>query len=1176
MLKVRGPRVLAGFVAAAVMLATLRSPSTGRAQYPGLPGRLAFVRSPTSASPADLYTSAADGSDLRKISTVSGGYGALDWSADGRHLAFEKANGGVNEVWVVGADGSDPRRVSPQGLSRFNPSWSPDGRYLAVDDGGSIYRIDTVAGHEQLLRDPGVYEAECLDVITDLPVYYSYPSWSPDGARIALIAAREFEPLEVFDTCDPNPNIKFDLGVMLAGGGEVSLLTDDPDNSGERFDALPDWSPDGTKIAWMRGNASTTFGIAVMASSGGPITVLANGFGARPRWSPDGERLLITRDQNGDGKSDLWTMDAVNGSGLQAVVKDSSHNLFQDWQPRLEELEVTLDAFAPDGTPLSETISMAQTITVTLTITNTGDQELREFEFASDEPLVIDGQSTGGLEIVSGPDPVLPSSLTLQPGEEVEVTFEVETTADGIAAAHTKVTAKNEDDIPSQDFHSLRFDIADGAELSDELGRWAMMQAIDQFLNKSFRVWHEQMAARGQALASRLRDILSPAQQLQWFGSLTELPISALDRATARLRGVAPEMVAASTPKQDLGDATLEELNRAYDQSFRAELGKGVSEWVTNWAELGSSVKKGLEDSYGEALLTSLYVFGNATPEERAQFEAYAMTLMDGVESSSTNVVNTLAKELPEWQANLEYLDEALDLAVADAFLLSPDLQAAMAAETEWRQNTLELAATDPLGFQQAFAQRDAEIASLGIPLVFDTLLGGGVFKAGGALGNVVLEGKAAAMMRLGRATGVVDAEGVVTKGAKTAIKPSTSSRPSGASLSDVAEAERSGGYLDKIEGATIVQSSDAGKVYELPNLGGVPEVTLEAKAGILADLESEYLAATGKQIKVAEVLKPSSALRKVDGVAKLELTPQKTGKPAMLDAGAPKEVLAEASVWRSGTNPADLPGFRDLSKVRQKAALAEWRKANEAWEEWINPPPGSKTARLKECIGQRSRVPLDSKPNVQGIQRFVTAEFEEVAVVQGDAEARLIRAKYYEIEVVDTKTGQTLNKRTVLDAPEAVPQTPDADAVALGKVVGADEFGHPIIEPFTRAEREFMMQRYIDKNIKARKLKPGTKGAIPDAAEHGVTLVMDDASASVAGKLLGNYGIPFLPKKVGLALIKRIAPFVSKAGATPAQIAATRAQLLAAIRSQGGFGQHAVVVTADSRYLGEIPFASW
>jgi phage gp36-like protein len=103
-----------------------------------------------------------------------------------------------------------------------------------------------------------------------------------------------------------------------------------------------------------------------------------------------------------------------------------------------------------------------------------------------------------------------------------------------------------------------------------------------------------------------------------------------------------------------------------------------------------------------------------------------------------------------------------------------------------------------------------------------------------------------------------------------------------------------------------------------------------------------------------------------------------------------------------------------------------------------------------------------------------------------------------------------------------------------------------------------------------------GTPGALPDVAEHGVTLVMDDASAKVAGKLLARYGVPFLPERVALNLLERIAPFVSKAGSTMEQIAETYRQLVATAQSEGGFGQHAVVVTSDSRYLGEVPFASW
>jgi hypothetical protein len=34
--------------------------------------------------------------------------------------------------------------------------------------------------------------------------------------------------------------------------------------------------------------------------------------------------------------------------------------------------------------------------------------------------------------------------------------------------------------------------------------------------------------------------------------------------------------------------------------------------------------------------------------------------------------------------------------------------------------------------------------------------------------------------------------------------------------------------------------------------------------------------------------------------------------------------------------------------------------------------------------------------------------------------------------------------------------------------------------------------------------------------------------------------------------------------------------RMYAAVRSEGGFGQHAVVLTRDTRYLGEVPLSQW
>lgn len=288
-----------------------------------------------------------------------------------------------------------------------------------------------------------------------------------------------------------------------------------------------------------------------------------------------------------------------------------------------------------------------------------------------------------------------------------------------------------------------------------------------------------------------------------------------------------------------------------------------------------------------------------------------------------------------------------------------------------------------------------------------------------------------------------------------------------------------------------------------------------------------------------------------------------------MLDAGMPDGGLAEANYWHSPTPPEKLPGWNQLGKARQEAAVKEWKAANKSWADWADPEVGSKEWKLKQVTGRRGTVPLDDEPNVAGIQRFVTAEFEAVPIKKGKAEGVLIRVKHYEISVVDANTGQVVDTKNVINnLAKAAPQTADADAVALGKVVGRTGSGEPIIEPLTRAEKEFFTQRYIDANIKARRSGVGT-----DLAEHGMTLNMFDASAKAAGKLIPSYGVPFMPESVGRAFLNRIAPFVKPKGLTNEQMVE---KMLGYVESNGGFGSHAVTVTRDGRWLGEVSFASW
>jgi hypothetical protein len=857
-----------------------------------------------------------------------------------------------------------------------------------------------------------------------------------------------------------------------------------------------------------------------------------------------------------DGAGPCSPGSLAEDASLRIAWAESQYAGVRYWSGRNPNaLKVTVDVFDDEGRPVVGQLSTDKYLVAEVTIENNSDERLNGLTLQGGSALRVDSRSPGGV-VARKIGGTLPSSLA--EGAEVVLTYELSTVRRGLAAINTRVTAtgaESGDDYEHKS--SLKVDIEDGEILDAALAQLVAMEAMNRYMTAMYDIFVEQMERRGKQLKKDLRKILSPADFRRWFGG----GVSDTDRARAALQGVAPELVDARLPGKNFKGYTVEELNAAYDKAFADEVGKGVSEWAQNWKKLGKSAKQKAQDAYGEALLSSFYMLGNATPQERMEFEAKMVDLADSMDRGAINLVTTVQREAPRWRENGVYLNEAVEKVIDDALLRSPDLQKQLAQETKARQNLLKLADTDPERFQQEWAKRDAEIFNLGVPLILDTVLGGGVSRLGGA----VITKTGVGVARSG------DALGVVKNGQK--VKAPRTGVPITGEGGIVAADRAAESFLKKVDGATMVRASDKGNTYKMPNAGGVPEVTLDVKAGILKDLEAEYAAATGKNLDLVEVLKPGSEYRKPNGVAKLELTEQKTGKPAMLDAGAPPDVLGEAAVWRSPVSPDKTVQYRFWNKARQQTAMKEWRKANDEWAKWQNPDAGSKTARLKQCIGEECLVPLDLKPwptnrpGETGLQRFVQAEYETVEVTKGRAEGLLIRVKSY--KVVTKVNGKTVNTKTVVKRSEvARPQTPDADAVAVAKQVGVDAKGRPKLAPLSRSEREFVMQRYVDKNIKARKA-----GLLPDAAEHGTTMVMDDASSLAAGKLLPAYGAPFMPAKAGTDYLRRIARFVAPDGVSADEMFAT---MLAKVQSEGGFGQHAVVLTKDTRYLGEVLVENW
>jgi TolB protein len=78
-------------------------------------------------------------------------------------------------TFTIHSDGTD-ERVLPRALGEGSfPSWSPDGRRLAYSNGIGIAVFDLERGQTQTLTN-------CSNCYGDM-----FPAWSPDGKQIAFV-----------------------------------------------------------------------------------------------------------------------------------------------------------------------------------------------------------------------------------------------------------------------------------------------------------------------------------------------------------------------------------------------------------------------------------------------------------------------------------------------------------------------------------------------------------------------------------------------------------------------------------------------------------------------------------------------------------------------------------------------------------------------------------------------------------------------------------------------------------------------------------------------------------------------------------------------------------------------------------------------------------------------------
>lgn len=90
------------------------------------------------------------------------------------------------------------------------------------------------------------------------------------------------------------------------------------------------WSPDGTRLAFVRFEAGNANIYVVGVDGSGPTRLTNSGADSGPAWSPDGTRIAFTRETVGN--SDIYLMDA-DGSNVQRFTRDALLESGPSWSP---------------------------------------------------------------------------------------------------------------------------------------------------------------------------------------------------------------------------------------------------------------------------------------------------------------------------------------------------------------------------------------------------------------------------------------------------------------------------------------------------------------------------------------------------------------------------------------------------------------------------------------------------------------------------------------------------------------------------------------------------------------------------------------------------------------------------------------------------------------------------
>ncbi len=312
----------------------------------------------------NVYLMQGDGSKQTRLThtTDSHSDSGSAWSSDGQRLAFFSSQTQHREVFILDLeqavrypdslnqiqltdetqwDEAD-RSKWTQALRWPSPlAWSPDGKQLAAVRSIDNSLGDTIGSQIYLINSDGsggLNQYRWAESHMSLSVveagasvapplgggFCASPQWSPDGTRLAFLHAD--------DSGD-------DIFVMATDGSGLTNVS----QTGESFVSLFAWSPDGRYMAYFAGRQQpdnslvTGLRLANMATGKQETileltsTISIVSYTALA-WSPDGARLLFTS-TNTNGRDQSLYLVYWDGSSLTRLADDLPWRSSASWSP---------------------------------------------------------------------------------------------------------------------------------------------------------------------------------------------------------------------------------------------------------------------------------------------------------------------------------------------------------------------------------------------------------------------------------------------------------------------------------------------------------------------------------------------------------------------------------------------------------------------------------------------------------------------------------------------------------------------------------------------------------------------------------------------------------------------------------------------------------------------------